>query len=250
MLVLFVLMLTELRAPRRKLHYSKRQRWITNFTLSLSNAVIVSILLPVVGIGAAVLAQENGWGLFTVTNTPSWLSIPLYLLAFDLTIYFQHRLFHAVPPLWKLHRMHHSDVDYDVSTGVRFHPLSIVLSSLIKLGLIFLLGPVAVAVLIAEVLLNATSMFNHSNWKLPENLDALLRLVVVTPDVHRVHHSSNSREYNHNFGFSFPWWDRLFGTYQAQPDRQHEEMDIGIPGLQNTESTKIGSLLTQPFVSS
>lgn len=246
-LVLCILFIMELINPRRKLHYSKNKRWLTNFALSLSNALVVSLLLPIVGMGAAVLAQNNGWGIFNIVNVPAWISIPLYLLLFDLTIYFQHRVFHAIRPLWKLHRMHHADLDYDVSTGIRFHPVSIVISSLVKLVLIFLLGPVAVAVLIADVLLNATSMFNHSNWKLPERFDAVLRLIVVTPDVHRVHHSVNPGEYSHNFGFNFPWWDRIFGTYQAQPAMGHEAMEIGISELHDNQSIEFFPLLAQPF---
>ena len=247
LLVVFLLMLMEVASPRRKLHYPKSKRWVTNFGISMSNAILVSVLLPMAGVGAALIAQDNDWGLFNLLNVSMWISIPLYLLLFDLTIYFQHRIFHAVKPLWKLHRMHHTDLDYDVSTGIRFHPFSIVISSLIKLLLIFVLGPVAIAVLISEVLLNATSMFNHSNWKLPERIDSLLKLFVVTPDVHRVHHSTNPDEYSHNFGFNFPWWDRIFGTYRAQPGMGHEEMNIGIDGLQDTHSIEYLSLMTQPF---
>lgn len=244
---LALLMLMEVISPRRKLHYAKSKRWTTNFAISLTNALVVGVLLPIVGVSAALLAQNNDWGLFNLITVSAWISIPLYLLLFDLTIYFQHRIFHAVTPLWKLHRMHHTDPDYDVSTGIRFHPLSIVISSLVKLALIFILGPLAIAVLMADVLLNATSMFNHSNWKLPERVDRVLRLFVVTPDVHRVHHSTNHSEHNHNFGFNFPWWDRIFGTYQAQPSMGHAQMEIGIESFQDSQSTKFLPLLKQPF---
>lgn len=245
--MLLVLAVLEVWLPRRALQHSKFQRWINNFGISLFNTVFVSILLPLVGVGAAFLASEQGWGLLNNIPVPVWLSVVLFLLLFDLTIYFQHRLFHAVPLLWRLHRMHHTDMDYDVSTGNRFHPLSIVLSSLIKLGLILLLGPLPVAVLIAEVLLNATSMFNHSNVKIPEKLDRLIRLIVVTPDMHRVHHSIDESEHNRNFGFNFPWWDRLFGTYQAQPQLGHEAMHIGIQKFGERDSIRIDKLLLQPL---
>ena len=246
-LVLSILFLMEVASPRRKLIYSKSKRWRTNFSLSITNTLIVSVFLPIAGVAAAITAQNNGWGFFNTVNVSPWISVPFFLLAFDLTIYFQHRIFHAVKPLWRLHRMHHADLDYDVSTGIRFHPVSIVISSLVKLALIFLLGPLASAVLIADVLLNTTSMFNHSNWKIPKGLEAVLRLIIVTPDVHRVHHSTNHEEYSNNFGFNFPWWDRIFGTYQAQPELGHEEMHVGITELQDSESIEYLALLSQPF---
>ena len=246
-LVLSILFLMEVASPRRKLIYSKSKRWLTNFSLSITNALIVSVFVPVAGVAAAITAQNNDWGLFNMVNVTAWISVPFYLLIFDLTIYFQHRIFHAVKPLWRLHRMHHADLDYDVSTGIRFHPVSIIISSLIKLALIFLLGPLTIAVLVADMLLNATSMFNHSNWKIPKGLEEALRLIVVTPDVHRVHHSTNHEEYSHNFGFNFPWWDRIFGTYQAQPALGHEEMHVGIKGLQDRQSIEYFALLSQPF---
>ena len=250
LLVLIVLLVFEIMNSRRRLYFSKKRRWLTNFALSVSNSIILSVLLPFVGIAAAVIAQENDWGLFNLIDLGRWLSIPLYLLLFDLTIYFQHRVFHRIDFLWKLHRMHHTDLDYDVSTGIRFHPLSIVISSLVKLALIIVLGPPAIAVLISEVLLNTTSMFNHSNWKIPERLDAVLRLVVVTPDVHRVHHSTNPDEHNNNFGFNFPWWDRMFGTYLAQPELGHDSMQIGIENFSDESSIEFLPALVQPFKSS
>ncbi|MEX0965325.1 MAG: sterol desaturase family protein [Pseudohongiellaceae bacterium] len=245
--VLLVLALLEWRFPRRPLRHSKLRRWFSNFGISFLNTVTVRLLLPIVGVGAALLAAERGWGLFNVLTVPAWLSIPLFLLLFDLTIYFQHRLFHMIPVLWRLHRMHHTDLDYDVSTGNRFHPLSILLSSLIKLTLTVALGPPAVAVMIAEVLLNATSMFNHSNLRLPAKLDSGLRQLVVTPDMHRVHHSMDETEHNCNFGFNFPWWDRMFGTYLAQPRLGHDAMQIGIAGFEDDRTMNLSSLLAQPF---
>lgn len=247
LLLLVILATLEYLSPRRRLLYSKRKRWVNNFSISFLNTLIISVFLPIVGVGAAVLANTRGWGLFNLFELSAWLSVPAYILLFDLTIYLQHRLFHAVKPLWLLHRMHHTDVDYDVSTGNRFHPLSMVISSLIKLALILALGPMAIAVLISEILLNATSMFNHSNVKLPNTMDKIVRMFMVTPDMHRVHHSTDSSEHNRNFGFNFPWWDKLFGTYQAQPALGHEEMQIGISGYQDTQSIEILPLLAQPF---
>lgn len=233
--------------PRRKLYYSKTKRWITNFGFSITNTIMMNLAFPIVGVAASLFATNKGWGLFNIIDTPAIITIPLYLLLFDLAIYFQHRLFHTFNPLWRLHRMHHSDVDYDLSTGIRFHPLSITISGFIKISLIFLLGPLAIAVLVSEVLLNATSMFNHSNWNLPKKVDAILRRIIVTPDMHRVHHSVNSGEYNCNFGFNFPWWDKLFGTYKAQPYLNHDVMNLGIKGLQNEGAMTYLSLMREPF---
>lgn len=245
--LLLVLALSEHLFPRRPLQYSKGLRWLNNFGLSVFNTAVVRVLLPIVGVTAALFAQDRGWGLFNLVQLPSWLSIALFLLLFDLAIYFQHRLFHAVPVLWRLHRMHHTDLDYDVSTGNRFHPLSILISSLIKLALIFLLGPLAAAVIIAEVLLNATSMFNHSNVAFNSRLDKIIRLFIVTPDMHRVHHSVDAQEHNRNFSFNFPWWDRLFGTYLEQPAADHKNMKIGIEGFGDKKSINAFSLLVQPL---
>lgn len=234
--------------PRRTLKYSKVQRWLGNFGISIFNTLLTRLLIPIAGVGAAIFATEQNWGLLNLINLPAWLSVITFLLVFDLAIYFQHRLFHAIPVLWRLHRMHHTDMDYDVSTGNRFHPLSILISSAIKLALIFVIGPLPVAVIIAEVLLNATSMFNHSNFKIGLKLDRTLRCFLVTPDMHRVHHSSNPQEHSKNFGFNFPWWDRLFGSYKDQPELGHDKMEIGISGFRNEESTGLATLILQPLV--
>jgi sterol desaturase/sphingolipid hydroxylase (fatty acid hydroxylase superfamily) len=235
--------------PRRTLKYSKAQRWLSNFGISAFNTLLIRLLIPIAAVGAAMFAAEQNWGLLNLIDLPVWLGIVTFLLVFDLTIYFQHRLFHAIPVLWRLHRMHHTDMDYDVSTGNRFHPLSILLSSTIKLALIFVLGPLPVAVIAAEVLLNATSMFNHSNLKIGLKLDRALRYFLVTPDMHRVHHSSNPQEHSQNFGFNFPWWDKLFGSYKDQPELGHDKMEIGIKGFCSTDSTGLGKLLMQPLKS-
>ena len=169
------------------------------------------------------------------------------MVVLDLVIYLQHVLFHAVPALWRLHRMHHADLEFDVTTGTRFHPIEIVLSMLIKLTVIGALGAPALSVLIFEVLLNATAMFNHSNVQLPAPVDCILRWLVVTPDMHRVHHSVVVRETNSNFGFNLPWWDRLFGTYRAQPEAGHEGMTIGVKEIRDPAEQRLDRMLTQPF---
>lgn len=233
--------------PRRRLRHSKSARWVSNISLSVVNTVIVRLTVPIAGVAAALLAQQQQWGLLNHVALPHWLELALFLLVFDLAIYFQHRVFHAVPCLWRLHRMHHTDRDYDVTTGNRFHPLSILISSFIKIVLILLAGPSALAVIVAEVLLNACAMFNHSNLRIPVLVDRYLRLMVVTPDVHRVHHSIDHHEHNCNFGFNFPWWDRLFGTYLAQPSLGHDDMEIGIEGFRDTRSEKLLPMLKQPL---
>jgi sterol desaturase/sphingolipid hydroxylase (fatty acid hydroxylase superfamily) len=178
---------------------------------------------------------------------PLWAAVPLAVVLLDLAIYLQHVLFHAVPALWRLHRMHHADLEFDVTTGARFHPLEILLSMAIKLGVVAALGAPAVAVLMFEMLLNATAMFNHSNVRMPARLDSSLRWIVVTPDMHRVHHSVNPREANSNFGFNLPWWDRLFGTYRPEPTAGHESMTIGIEQFREPAEQRLDRMLTQPF---
>lgn len=245
--VFLLLALLEMIIPRRKLTTSKARRWFVNLFISFLNTALVRILIPLAGVAAALFAQQRNWGLFNIVELPSLLSILIFLLLFDLTIYFQHRLFHVVPVFWRLHRMHHTDVDYDVTTGNRFHPASILLSSVIKLGLVIILGPLPIAVVVAEILLNATSMFNHSNIYIPLAADKALRNVIVTPDMHRIHHSVDEFEHNKNFGFNFPWWDKLFGTYLERPKLGQEEMEIGIRGFQDRESAGLLSLLMQPL---
>ncbi len=237
----------ELFSPRRVLSMSKFLRWRSNWSISILNSLMLPLVFPLLAVGVAVLAEERGWGLFNLLQLPVGLSIPLFILLFDLAIYWQHRLYHLVPPLWRLHRMHHADPDFDVSTGIRFHPLSIILSMLIKMALVVLLGPPAVAVLLAEVLLNVTAMFNHGNIYIPPRLDRVLRWFMVTPDMHRVHHSVNTAETNRNFGFNFPWWDRLFGSYQDQPEAGHVDMRIGVDGFQDREEQLLYRLLLHPL---
>jgi len=247
LIVLFSVSMMEIMRPRRKLFYSKTRRWLTNLGFGLTNVVLIDLSLPILGVAASLTAEKFGWGIFNFIELPLLLSVPLYLLLFDLTIYFQHRCFHAYAPLWKFHQMHHSDGDYDSSTGLRFHPVSISISSLIKLCLIFVIGPPAVAVLLSEVLLNATSIFNHSNWRLNRRIDAVLRLFLVTPDVHRIHHSMSKDEHNCNFGFNFLWWDKIFGTYKEKPELGHQSMHIGITDFEGKQCINYLSLLSEPF---
>ncbi|MBL4728574.1 MAG: sterol desaturase family protein [Gammaproteobacteria bacterium] len=246
-LLLIILSLLEVYSPRRKPQHSKARRWINNFGISALSSVITALALPLVGVAAALWANDRNWGLFNQFEIHPLISVPLYVVAFDFTIYLQHRAFHRFSILWRLHRVHHTDLDYDVSTGVRFHPLSILISSAIKIILILLLGPLAVAVLISEIVLNATSMFNHSNIKLSNRLDKFLRYFIVTPDMHRIHHSVNVDEHSQNFGFNFTWWDRLLKTYKEQPVKGHNAIEFGIHGYSEDRSIGILSLLTQPF---
>ena len=214
--------------PRRKQAIGRTWRWPNNLGVVVVDALFVRILFPTAAVGLALIAEAQGFGLFNMVAFPWWIAVVLSMVILDLAIYLQHVLFHAVPALWRLHRMHHADLDIDVTTGLRFHPIEIVLSILIKFAVIAVLGAPAAAVLIFEVLLNATSMFNHSNVRIPAGIDRVLRWFVVTPDMHRIHHSILSRETNSNFGFNLPWWDHLLGTYRAQPEAGHEGMTIGI----------------------
>jgi len=249
--ILSIMICWELIAPKRQLLKSKLKRWSTNFGLVILNSVIIRLLFPTAAAGLALYAQQQGWGLFNSVPTQEWptaLVLIGSILLFDLCIYWQHRLMHQVPLLWRLHKVHHADPDLDVSTGARFHPVEIILSMLIKFALVTALGMPVVAVILFEVILNTTSMFNHSNVRLPEKLDAVVRCLLVTPDMHRVHHSQNEFETNSNYGFNIPWWDRLFGSYRAQPELGHEDMKIGLRDhQQDKDSIQIMGLLTLPF---
>jgi sterol desaturase/sphingolipid hydroxylase (fatty acid hydroxylase superfamily) len=245
--ILIVMAAWELAAPRRWVEIPRLVRWSNNLGLVVLDALLVRLAFPVVAVGLAVIATENDWGLFNQISISGWVAMVLAVLALDLAIYLQHVLFHAVPALWRLHRVHHADLEFDVTTGVRFHPLEILISMAIKMLLILALGPPAIAVLIFEVLLNGTSLFNHSNVRLPFRLDAMLRLAIVTPDMHRVHHSILPSETNSNFGFNLPWWDWLLGTYLAQPKAGHVGMTIGIEQFRTRRDLWIDRLLFQPF---
>jgi len=234
-------------APRRRRALGRWTRWPSNLAITALNAALIRLAVPVTATGFALLCEQRGWGLLNALDLPRWLAIALGVLALDLVIYLQHVLFHAMPALWRLHRMHHADLDIDVTTGGRFHPVEIVASLAIKLAAIAALGAPMEAVLAFEILLNATSMFNHGNIRLPSGLDRVLRWIVVTPDMHRVHHSIVPRETNSNFGFNMPWWDRLFGTYRAQPEAGHEAITIGISQFRSPREQWLDRMLTQPF---
>ena len=237
----------EMLAPRREQQLGRGTRWPSNMGIVVLDTVLVRLLLPTTAVGLALLAEAQGWGLLHALGLPVWASVLFAIMALDFAIYLQHVLFHAVPALWRLHRMHHADLEFDVTTGARFHPIEILLSMGLKLGVVAALGAPAVAVLIFEVLLNATAMFNHSNVRMPAWVDSVLRWVVVTPDMHRVHHSIIARETNSNFGFNLPWWDRLFGTYRAQPTAGHDAMIIGIEQFREPREQRLDRMLTQPF---
>lgn len=247
--VFFVMAIWEMKRPRRQLLVSKIVRWSNNLALVFLNSILLRLLFPAAAVGVAAFAAEHGWGLFNYYQLPFLVTVLLTAVAMDFIIYLQHVLVHAVPMLWRLHRVHHADVDYDVTTGARFHPIEIILSMFIKFATIIVLGAPVVAVIIFEVVLNAMAMFNHSNVKLPDRVDQLLRRLFVTPDMHRVHHSVEDDEANSNFGFNLSIWDRLFGTYKAQPRAGHEAMVIGIRKYRdNKQVVWLSGLLTLPFV--
>jgi len=245
--VFSVMALWELLAPRRPLAVGRASRWPSNLGILVADVLVVRLLLPTAAAGVALVAAERGFGLFHVIGLPFWLAAPIGFLALDLVIYGQHVMFHHVPWLWRLHRMHHADLDIDVTTGVRFHPVEILLSLVIKIATVALLGIPVAAVVCFEVVLNATSMFNHANASLPRWLDRVARLMLVTPDMHRVHHSVLRQETDSNFGFNLPWWDRLFGTYRAEPRAGHDGMTIGLPVFRDPGELRLDRLLTQPF---
>ncbi|MFO8083765.1 MAG: sterol desaturase family protein [Desulfobacterales bacterium] len=246
--VFAILATAEVFAPRRRLRTSKSRRWFANLAIVALNPVSVALVYPVLPVGVALLASEQGWGLLNQWALPYGLEILIGVVALDFAVYVQHVLHHAIPVLWRLHMMHHADLDIDMTTGLRFHPIEIMVSMAIKLSAVAALGAPPLAVLIFELALNATSMFNHSNIRLPEKVDRVLRLIVVTPDMHRVHHSVIIRETNSNYGFNLPWWDRLLGTYKAQPAKGHTEMVIGLSQFRDPQKLTLLRLLVMPFV--
>ena len=234
--------------PRRARSVVRPWRWPTNLTLVALNTLIIRALLPLTAVGMAVVAEQRGWGLLHALGPiPSVLAVPVAIVLLDLAIYLQHVLFHAVPILWRVHRVHHADIDVDVTTGSRFHPIEMFLSLLIKFVTIGALGASPPAVLLFEALLNVGSLFSHANLRLLSWLDRALRLVVVTPDMHRVHHSASGVETNTNFGFTFPWWDHLCGTYRAQPAAGHEAMTVGLTCFRDPKYLRLDRTLLQPL---
>src|SRR6056297_615706 len=245
----FVVMLAwEVAAPKRRLQIRRPFRWSSNLGLVVLNTILLRLVAPLGAVGVALIAESRGWGLFQNVDVPAWFAVLASVVLLDLAIYLQHVMFHAVPLFWRLHMVHHADLDFDVTTGLRFHTVEILLSFGIKAGVVLLLGAPAVAVLVFEVLLNATSMFNHSNIRMPAAVDRVLRWLVVTPDMHRVHHSIHARETNSNFGFNLPWWDRLLGTYRDQPTEGHTGMTIGLTDFRDERiADRLHRMLVLPF---
>jgi sterol desaturase/sphingolipid hydroxylase (fatty acid hydroxylase superfamily) len=233
--------------PRRSQEVTRAGRWPGNLGIVALDTIFLRLIFPVTAVSFALFVEQRDWGLFNAFAVPGWIAVAASVALLDLTIYLQHVLFHAVPALWRLHRMHHADLAFDVTTGLRFHPIEIIISMAIKFAAVAALGAPALAVLIFEVVLNATSMFSHGNLKIPETIDRWLRWLVVTPDMHRVHHSILPNETNSNFGFNLPWWDRLCGTYKAAPAAGHQEMTIGIEQFREPRELRLDRMLLQPF---
>ena len=236
-------------APRRVRTQSRGTRWFTNWSITVANTILLRLMafaLPLLAVGAAIDAQAQGWGLFNALVLPTWIEVVAAILILDFIIWAQHLITHKVPILWRLHRVHHADVDMDVTTAIRFHPVEIALSMLIKIGAVYLLGPAAIAVILFEIILNGTAMFNHANIRLPLWLDAIVRRVLVTPDMHRVHHSVHRHEHDSNYGFALSIWDRLFGTYIPQPAAGHDDMEVGLE-WQDDRPSRLAWSLALPF---
>ncbi|MDE0309885.1 MAG: sterol desaturase family protein [Acidiferrobacterales bacterium] len=233
--------------PKRPWQLSRVRRWTNHISLSILNTVVVRLVIPLTAAAYALTLESEGVGLLNLVDLPNWIAIVIAVLILDLAIYAQHVWFHKLEFFWRFHRMHHTDLDIDVTTGVRFHPVEIVISMLIKFAVISLLGPPAMAVIVFEIVLNATSMFNHGNVRIPVPIDRVLRLFLVTPDMHRVHHSEIRTETDSNFGFNLPWWDRLFGTYRDQPQEGHLGMSIGLPIFRDGQELRLDRLISQPF---
>lgn len=246
--IFLIIGFVELLVPRRSLTTSKKSRWFTNIGIVLINTVLLRIFLPAGAVGISIWIGHLGWGIFNLILWPFWSEVVLTVIFLDLVVYIQHVMFHALPVLWRLHMMHHADMDFDLTTGTRFHPIEILISMGIKAGAITLLGAPAIGVLIFEILLNGVAMFNHGNFFIPLGIDRVLRLLMVTPDMHRVHHSVFPFETNSNFGFNLPWWDRLLGTYRPQPTKGHEQMTIGLNQFRDPSLLTLPRMMALPFV--
>lgn len=246
--ILIVMAVWEFLAPRRQPQTSKPKRWFGNLGIVFIDTLILRLLSSFSAVSAAGLAERQGWGILNNIAMAYWVEVAIGVVVLDLVIYLQHAMFHGLPVLWRLHMMHHSDLDFDVTTGVRFHPVEILLSMGIKIVAVSVIGISVLGVLIFEVLLNATSLFNHGNVRLGASIDRVLRLFVVTPEMHRVHHSVIIRETNSNFGFNLPWWDRLFGTYKDQPAAGHLNMTIGLSHFRDPKELTLLRLILLPFI--
>ena len=239
--------LWEVFAPRRKQQFERLARWPHNIGLLLVDVILLRVVAPGAAVAVALTAEAGGWGLLNAVPVPVWIAVPAGAILLDLAIYFQHVMFHAVPTLWRLHRVHHADLEFDLTTGTRFHPVEILISTAIKCAAVAASGAPAISVLAFEVLLNATAMFNHANASVPQRIERWLRWLVVTPDMHRVHHSIRYDESSSNFSFNLPWWDRLFGTYRAQPSMGHAGMTIGVDAFRSPHDSRLDRLLLQPL---
>ncbi|WP_409433580.1 sterol desaturase family protein [Litorimonas sp. RW-G-Af-16] len=246
---LIVFAVLEAAWPRKVRSQKRGPRWLSNLALVGIDTLVLRVLFPVVAVGVAAFASTQGWGLFNYLALPIWLEIALAVIVLDMLIYWQHRLFHAVPFFWRFHKVHHADRDLDVSSGVRFHPVEIVFSMAYKIICVLILGPAVAAVILFEIILNASALFNHANIRLPAWLDQVMRKLIVTPDFHRVHHSIQMRESNQNFGFCLSIWDHLFGSYTAQPEGGHDGMVIGLSEAQTDDPNHLIWSLTLPFKS-
>lgn len=240
----------ELLRPRRNLAASKQKRWINNILLSFTDTLVLRLIFSVFPAGVAVFCQAQGWGMLNYFHFPFWIAAICGVFLLDMVIYWQHKMFHLSPVFWRLHKVHHIDQDIDVTTGLRFHPLEMILSMIIKMTAVAVIGAPPLAAVIFEILLNGTTMFNHGNLNIPPAADRLVRLFVVTPDMHRVHHSVIVKETNSNYGFNFPWWDRLFGTYRREPEKGHLQMKIGLTGYSDPKYLQLSQMLITPFESS
>ena len=245
--IFLIIGFAELLVPRRTLTTSKKSRWFANIGIVFINTFLLRLLFPAGAVGISIWIGLHGWGIFNLIQWPLWVEVVLTVILLDVVIYIQHVMFHALPVLWRLHMMHHADMDYDITTGTRFHPIEIIISMGIKAGAITLLGAPVIGVIIFEILLNGAAMFNHGNFFIPLGLDRVLRLLVVTPDMHRVHHSVFPSETNSNFGFNLPWWDRLFGTYRSQPMKGHEQMTIGLNQFRDPSRLTLLWMIALPF---
>lgn len=243
-----IVAILEALVPRRPLSISRANRWFANIGIVIINTALLRLIFPAAGVGMSVWVKGHGWGIFNNLEFPYWLKVVLSVIILDYIIYLQHVLFHAVPVFWRLHMVHHADLDYDLTTGNRFHPIEIILSLVIKGAAIIVLGTPVLGVIIFEILLNGTAMFNHGNIFIPLGIDRMLRWAVVTPDMHRVHHSVFPSETNSNFGFNLPWWDRVMGTYRARPSRGYEGMTIGLNQFRDPTRLTLPRMLVLPFV--
>ena len=246
--ILVIMMLWELASPKRQSRHGRSRRWPANLGIVVIDSLLVRLVLPAGLVSIALWAESMEWGLLYATGLPYWANLVVAIVVLDIAIYWQHRLFHRVPLLWRLHRVHHADPDFDVTTGLRFHPLEILLSLLIKAAVVVLLGAPALAIVIFEVLLNACSLFNHGNVALPARLEAWVRKVLITQELHRIHHSSSKDETNSNYGFSVSWWDHLFGSFKGKAAAGSDHIDIGLIEYRDPkQTTRLWGLLQIPF---